>query len=116
MPRVLLIGLALIMTSSAAYAAPGSNFTRLSASSERTSSSESQAQPSGLFEQVMSFFQLRASVKGVAAAAPTPSESSTPTSAIKECEEEEVAGKSSKKKEDEKLAKQTGPEPIYLAF
>ncbi len=116
MPRILFIGLALMITSSAAYAAPGSNFTRLSASSERTSSSESQSQPSGFFEQVMNFFQLRASVKGVAAAAPTPSESSTPTSAIKECEEEEVAGKSSKKKEDEKLAKQTGPEPIYLAF
>ena len=116
MPRILLIGLALFMTSSAAYAAPGANLTHLSAGSEQASSNESQAEYVGLLEQFMGLLQFRANVKGVAAAAPTPSEPSTPTSAIKECEEEEIAGKSSTKKENEKLAKQTGPEPIYLAF
>ncbi len=115
MPRVLYIGLALVMTSTAAYASPGSHFTHLSAGGDQATS-ESKSESSSLFDQVMGLLQFRQTVKGVAAAAPTPSEPSAPSGAIKECEEEEVVEKSTKKKEDEKLAKQTGPEPIYLAF
>lgn len=115
MPSALLVGFAALMTATAAHAAPNGIMRSLSASSEQAST-ESEAPQPGMLATILDVLQFKRNAKAVAAAAPASSEPTQQTGSIKECEQNDADGQTAEKKHDEKLAKQTGPEPIYLAF
>lgn len=112
----LIAATSLLVLTVSAQAAPGLGGRSFAASESTGSSSNATARQSPL-AAVLDFFQIGLQAKAVAAAAPQQGEPSEEKSgAIKECEENSQPVETAKKKDGPKLAKRSGPEPVYLAF
>lgn len=107
---------ATLVMAASAHAAPGLGGRSFTASESAGSSSSNTARQ-GPLAAVLDFFRIGLQAKTVAASAPQQGEPSQEKSgAVKECEEDKQPADTAKKKDGPKLAKRSGPEPVYLAF
>lgn len=114
MPRILIPAAALMMIAVPAAAAPGLGASSWSVNSE-TSSSASYNEGLSLFERLARLVGGKAvSTELVGATDATVPSSAVP--ADQECQEQRQSKAPAKENEKKTAAKQTGPEPVYLAF
>ncbi|MBB5519954.1 hypothetical protein [Amphiplicatus metriothermophilus] len=114
MPRILIPVAALMLMTGPALAAPGLGASSWSVNSE-TSSAASENDKLSLFEKLARVIGLKAVSSELAGGADaTVRPSAAPND--QECKEQRQGKTPAKEPEKKTAAKQTGPEPVYLAF
>jgi len=84
---------------------------------EKNSADRQASSQDGIFAFLAQFFRFEQSVKGVTASAPTAAEQKQGSATVaKECDQTDDRAQEKSGQTETKVAKQTGPEPLYLAF